>query len=58
MADITMCEGNDCPKKQQCYRFTAEKNPYRQAYFFQHPLQKNGDCDEFIKIHEVKNEKT
>jgi len=30
MADITMCEGLACQRKEQCYRFTAEKNPYRQ----------------------------
>ena len=23
MPDISMCEGGDCPKKEQCYRFTA-----------------------------------
>lgn len=33
MADISMCEGKDCPIKQECYRYTAPVNEYRQAYF-------------------------
>lgn len=31
MADITMCTGKNCPHKAECYRFTAEKNLYRQS---------------------------
>lgn len=33
MPDISMCAGGDCPKKQQCYRYTATANPMRQSYF-------------------------
>ena len=32
MADITKCQGFICPLKENCYRFTAESNPYRQSY--------------------------
>ena len=38
MADITMCTGNGCPLKENCYRFTAEKSEYRQSYFFTPPF--------------------
>jgi len=47
MADITMCEGLTCPRKEQCYRYTAPKNPYRQAYFSQMPLEKDNSCEYF-----------
>jgi hypothetical protein len=33
MADISMCDGAQCPIKQECYRYTAPKNEYRQAFF-------------------------
>ena len=32
MADIAMCDNQDCPFNTSCYRFTAEPNPYRQSY--------------------------
>ena len=37
MADITMCSGQDCPVKEECYRFTALKCAYRQSYFAETP---------------------
>ena len=33
MSDIAMCKGTDCPIKEQCERFTAKPNEYRQSYF-------------------------
>ena len=44
MADITMCTGDGCPLKENCYRFTAEKSEYRQSYFFTPPFEDN-TCD-------------
>ena len=41
-----MCEGNDCPLKEKCYRFTAIPNEYRQAYFVEPPYI-GEDCDMF-----------
>jgi len=32
MPDISMCSNDTCPLREQCYRFTAEPNPYRQSY--------------------------
>jgi len=37
MADITKCTGDNCPIKESCYRFTAEKSE-RQIYFFTPPF--------------------
>jgi hypothetical protein len=39
MADITMCQDKECPKKEQCYRYTAPANPYRQSYFVYSPRE-------------------
>jgi len=36
MADISMCNGKDCPIKEKCYRFTAPKG-IRQSYFLETP---------------------
>lgn len=48
MADITMCVGNGCPKKDDCYRYTAVKNEYRQAYFVSLPYDFDTDkCELF-----------
>lgn len=44
MPDISMCKGSIgafiCPKKETCYRYTAEPNPNRQSYFFNPPYDK------------------
>jgi hypothetical protein len=49
MADITMCEGKNCPLKESCYRYTAKPNEYRQSYFVNSPV-KDGQCDEYMKL--------
>lgn len=52
MADITMCKGADekrnlgCPMRDNCYRFTARVNEYRQAYFTVVPYE-DPECAEF-----------
>lgn len=57
MADITACMGNNCPLKESCYRFTCEKNPYRQSYFMNVPFDiEKVSCDHYWKI-EVKGVK-
>lgn len=33
MADISMCEGVNCPINKECYRHTAPVNQHWQAYF-------------------------
>jgi len=46
MADITKCWGDGCTMKENCYRFTATANEYRQAYFV-NPPHENGKCIHF-----------
>jgi hypothetical protein len=36
--DITMCSGDNCQKKESCYRFTALPNDYWQAVFIDVPV--------------------
>lgn len=45
MPDITMCEGKECPAKDQCYRYTAKPSLY-QSYFAKVPY-KDGKCDNY-----------
>jgi hypothetical protein len=44
MADITMCEDKECPKKESCLRYTATANPYRQSYFCSSPRVEGEEC--------------
>jgi hypothetical protein len=50
MADITMCKGEDCPMKNDCYRHRAIPS-IRQSYFATPPVDKEtGKCKHFWKI--------
>lgn len=39
MPDITMCKGEGCTLKENCYRFTATPSEYRQAFFISSPCK-------------------
>jgi hypothetical protein len=45
MADITMCEGNNCPIKANCFRFTAHKDEMWQSYA---NFEYKGGCPFFV----------
>lgn len=50
MADITMCKGEMCPLKEDCYRYLAKANPLWQAYFTKSPYNKEkNECDSYWK---------
>jgi SET domain-containing protein len=54
--DISMCDNKKCTLKEQCYRFTAFPNEYRQTYATFKQI--NGDCEHFWNNeHEVDNKK-
>ena len=40
--DICKCTGIGCPKKQSCYRYTAEASDYQS--FFMTPPIKDNEC--------------
>jgi len=58
MADISMCYGEGCPLKSECYRYTAPINEHRQTYFVYVPYDHAyKGCEYFSDNHpEVKNE--
>jgi len=57
MADITMCSGADCPLKDNCYRYTANKNEHRQSFFMNVPYNKEDcKCDHYWDNTEYKSE--
>ena len=58
MADITMCQGvkrdndhnvtQECPMKDNCYRYTATANEYRQSWFMVIPYDfETNKCSNF-----------
>lgn len=55
MADITKCKGYNCNMKESCYRFIAKDNEYRQAYFSELPINKDGSCDMYLGKNQLKN---
>lgn len=45
MPDIAMCQNNDCPLREGCYRFTAKPAKWQWYNDFK---PKNDKCDHFI----------
>ena len=57
MADITMCRGEMCAKKDTCYRYTAPINEYRQAFFIVPPINRlSGECEHYWEITDGSNQ--
>ena len=52
MADITKCTGEGCELKETCYRFKANTNEFRQAYFTNPP---NTEVDKCVYFWEINN---
>ncbi len=52
--DISMCANDKCTLKEECYRYTAISNPYRQSYgsFEQ---DEEGKCNYFYDNKKNKN---
>lgn len=55
MVDICKCTGEGCPRKENCYRYTAQSYEYLQSYFTTPPLKEDGTCDRFWEIDEKDN---
>lgn len=41
--EMIKCYGNDCPKKETCYRYLAPSSKI-QAYFIPSPIKEDGSC--------------
>lgn len=58
MADITMCSGEGCPLKGNCYRFNAVPSKFYQSYFtnppFEHEQSGEVTCTHQWKNNEIK----
>jgi hypothetical protein len=51
MPDITMCNGEGCPLKENCYRFTATPSEYSQSYFIEIPYDNEYErCEHHWKM--------
>lgn len=54
MPDISMCTNKECPLSNDCFRFMAEPNPYRQSYNRFEPKvneeTKKLECEHFILL--------
>jgi len=55
MPDITMCKGQNCPLKENCYRYKAKPSLY-QSYFMEAPF-KNRECNHYWEIVKSKIDK-
>jgi len=48
MPDITMCSGEGCPIKRECYRYHARPTAMRQSWFTQVPFDHDtGSCEHY-----------
>ena len=50
MPDISMCLGDGCPKKLECYRHRAVPTPRSQSYYATPPVQPDGTCGQFLEL--------
>lgn len=55
MADITKCDGNNCPIRAHCWRFTAPDSE-QQSWFVKTPGAYDGKefyCDKYVPEREA-----
>jgi len=45
MVDISVCNRRDCPKKDTCFRYLAERNDYWQSQLVVDKLNLKDGCD-------------
>jgi hypothetical protein len=50
MPDITMCRGNGCEIKDNCYRHKAEPSEFRQSWFMEPPFDTESECEYFWEL--------
>jgi hypothetical protein len=54
MSDIVKCEGEGCPIREKCYRYTANDSKYQ--YYFKNSPFKYDFCGKFISAEEEEDE--
>lgn len=55
MSDICMCQYENCPKSQECYRFKAKPSDYQSYALFQNICNEDNDY-EWFWLHKQKKE--
>jgi len=45
MVDITMCEGKNCPMRENCYRYKARPGKWQSQFNGPNQLKSDGTCD-------------
>ncbi len=50
MPDITMCKGDYCELRDNCYRFKAEPSEFRQSWFCKSPNLDSYYCDYYWEV--------
>lgn len=48
MPDISMCNGYNCPRKNECFRHRA--TPHERQSWIGAPVKPDGTCDHFMEI--------
>jgi hypothetical protein len=57
MPDMSMCVGNNCPLKETCYRYKAEKG-FMQSFFLEPPYDSEKEkCDFYWPSKQMENGK-
>ena len=52
MTDISKCDGEGCPRKDSCYRYTATSSTW-QSWFSAPPGCEDGLCPDYMPNEEV-----
>lgn len=53
MADICKCNGQRCPKKETCYRYTVPASNWQS--WFAEQVDNNGNCEYYIESIQLSN---
>ena len=49
MTDITKCKGEDCPLRENCWRYKAPADDLYQSWFVDIPFE-DGECEHYWEI--------
>lgn len=50
MADITMCNGRECPDREKCYRHKARPSDWQSMAAFDEGRLAIGECENFYPM--------
>lgn len=53
MPDYTMCTGDDCPLKRDCFRFIAKPDEYQSMFSIVPYNKEKKECNYYTKVHKL-----